>query len=145
VFQSPNFPYGYPDGQLCSWRITVSQNYVIRLKFTNFSLPTVNNGDVVLIYDGLYDNATLLGSYYGIRLPGDVTSSTNNLYLVFRSDGAWNGKGFRASYHSIDPKGIDSYNIVILKYIKMGNLFLQVNLYSSFRVRVPIASSSGNS
>jgi hypothetical protein len=92
----------YPNGQLCSWRITVLPNQTIDLNFTHFSLVNASIGDVVEIYDGNDDNAKLIGSYQGNRIPDSVRSSSHRLFVVFRSDSVWNDKGFHAEYRAVD-------------------------------------------
>ncbi|XP_044171247.1 uncharacterized protein LOC114962877 isoform X3 [Acropora millepora] len=60
TLHSPNHPRGYPNGQYCSWRITVNGTKRIHLKFAAFSLQSGNNTDVLYVYDGKDTSAKLL-------------------------------------------------------------------------------------
>ncbi|XP_048585499.1 blastula protease 10-like isoform X2 [Nematostella vectensis] len=103
TFQSPRFPQKYPDGQLCSWRIIVNPGHVVNVHFTNFSLTGGSSSDVLKLFDGGSDRAKLMTSLYGNVIPGDVRSTSNELFAVFSSDNAWSGGGFRAEYKAVDP------------------------------------------
>ena len=107
TFQSPHYPGKYPDGQHCSWRITVNVTQRIHLIFSSFNLQNENNTDVFYVYDG--ENATMemLGVFYGGNLPPEegIYSSSNQMFLIFKSDKTDSYTGFSAFYYSAKKSG----------------------------------------
>ena len=81
-------PYMDPDGQHCSWRVTVNMTKRIHLIFSSFNLQNESNTDVLYVYDG--ENATMemLGVFYGGNPPPEegIYSSSNQMFLIFKSD-----------------------------------------------------------
>ncbi|KAG7279658.1 hypothetical protein CRUP_025761 [Coryphaenoides rupestris] len=84
----------------CSYHVTVRSGRVIDLKFNTFDLESSSNCryDHVSVYDGGSAAAPLVGKYCGAALPPNLRSATNQLYLVFITDGSNNGVGWRATY-----------------------------------------------
>ena len=99
-FYSPNYPEKYPDGQYCSWRITVSPGRQVHLKFANFSLQWEVNTDSLSIYDGENETGQALGEYYGHYPPPKegIRSSSNHMFIIFKSDYRDSYTGFNAFY-----------------------------------------------
>ncbi|XP_033110748.1 cubilin-like [Anneissia japonica] len=103
AFTSPNYPGLYAHARVCEWRITVQSGHRITLDFTDFDLE--DNGchyDYVKVYNGLDDQAPLLGTYCGATAPQDIASSGNRMRVVFRTDYSENARGFSATYDSQD-------------------------------------------
>ena len=107
TFHSPNYPKNYPDGQYCSWRITVAPSNKIHLTFTNFSLQGENNTDVLYVYDGDNIAGVVLGEFFGGRTPpkDGVYSSSSHMFVLFKSDNKSSYTGFRASYSAVNSSG----------------------------------------
>ncbi|XP_061569576.1 cubilin-like [Cololabis saira] len=84
----------------CSYRIRVTENRVIDLKFNTFHLEASSSCrmDYVAVYDGANASAPLLGRFCGAVMPPDLRSSTNQLFLLFRTDYSVSGVGWRATY-----------------------------------------------
>ena len=59
------------------------------------------NYDFVKIYNGPDETAPLLGSYCSRHAPSTLTSSSNEVLIVFKSDSSNTGRGFKATYTSI--------------------------------------------
>ncbi|KAK0145627.1 CUB and sushi domain-containing protein 3 [Merluccius polli] len=93
---SPNFPLPYPHSKDCDWLIAVHSDYVISLAFISFSIEP--NYDFLYIYDGPDSNTHLLGSFQDSKLPEKVESTSNFMYLAFRSDGSVSYTGFHLEY-----------------------------------------------
>ncbi|CAJ1083788.1 CUB and sushi domain-containing protein 2 [Xyrichtys novacula] len=93
---SPDYPEPYPHGRECDWRVTVTQDYVIALSFNQFSLEP--SYDFLHIYDGPDSLSPLLGSFYGTDVPDRIESSSNTLFLAFRSDASLSSNGFVLQY-----------------------------------------------
>uniref|UniRef100_A0A9L0I7U5 CUB and Sushi multiple domains 2 n=1 Tax=Equus asinus TaxID=9793 RepID=A0A9L0I7U5_EQUAS len=96
VILSPNYPEPYPPGKECDWKVTVSPDYVIALVFNIFNLEP--GYDFLHIYDGPDSLSPLIGSFYGSQLPGRIESSSNSLFLAFRSDASVSNAGFVIDY-----------------------------------------------
>ena len=102
TFHSPNYPNKYPNGQYCSWTITVSPAQQIHLTFTDFSLQNENNTDVLYVYDGKNVIGEVLGVFSGGHRPPieGIYSSSNNMFLIFKSDMNISFTGFSALYNT---------------------------------------------
>uniref|UniRef100_A0A8C3LRI7 CUB and Sushi multiple domains 2 n=1 Tax=Chrysolophus pictus TaxID=9089 RepID=A0A8C3LRI7_CHRPC len=96
VILSPQYPEPYPPGKECDWKLTVSPDYVIALVFNIFSLEP--GYDFLHIYDGPDSLSPLIGSFYGSQLPERIESSSNSLFLAFRSDASVSNAGFVIEY-----------------------------------------------
>ena len=107
TFHTPNYPQKYPDGQYCSWRITVAPSHRIHLTFTFFSLQSKNNTDALYVYDGENITGAVLGVFFGGHTPPKegVNSSSNHMFVIFKSDNNTSYTGFRASYSTLDILG----------------------------------------
>ncbi|CAF99391.1 unnamed protein product, partial [Tetraodon nigroviridis] len=75
---SPNYPHPYPHSKDCDWLIAVNSDYVLSLAFIG--------------------NSRLIGSFQDSKLPERIESSSNTLYLAFRSDGSVSYTGFHLEY-----------------------------------------------
>ncbi|KAJ7417297.1 hypothetical protein BTVI_33368 [Pitangus sulphuratus] len=96
VILSPQYPEPYPPGKECDWKLTVSPDFVIALVFNVFSLEP--GYDFLHIYDGPDSLSPLIGSFYGSQLPERIESSSNSLFLAFRSDASVSNTGFVIEY-----------------------------------------------
>ncbi|XP_048355110.1 CUB and sushi domain-containing protein 1-like isoform X3 [Sphaerodactylus townsendi] len=96
VILSPNYPEPYPPGKECDWKLTVSPDYVIALVFHTFNLEP--GYDFLHIYDGPNSLSPLIGSFYDTQLPERIESSSNSLFLAFRSDASVSNTGFVIHY-----------------------------------------------
>lgn len=63
---------------------------------TRFSLEP--SYDFLHIYDGPDSLSPLLGSFYGTDVPDRIESSSNTLFLAFRSDASLSSNGFVLQY-----------------------------------------------
>ncbi|XP_077993791.1 cubilin-like [Glandiceps talaboti] len=93
----------YENDLECVWRINVGLNQVVKLTFTStFDIETSTDctNDYIEVRDGLLSEASLIGRYCGSTKPGDITSSSNTMYVLFHSDSGNGGTGFSASYTS---------------------------------------------
>jgi len=66
------------------------------LWFCSFSLEP--GYDFLHIYDGPDSLSPLIGSFYGSQLPERIESSSNSLFLAFRSDASVSNTGFVIDY-----------------------------------------------
>ncbi|XP_027868692.1 CUB and sushi domain-containing protein 3-like isoform X5 [Xiphophorus couchianus] len=93
---SPNYPHPYPHSKDCDWLIAVHSDYVISLAFISFSIEP--NYDFLYIYDGPDSSTYLIGSFQDSKLPEKIESTSNFMYLAFRSDGTVSYTGFHLEY-----------------------------------------------
>ena len=75
----------------------------IQLVFTSFSLQNENNTDALYVYDGKNATEQLLGVFYGGHPPPKkgIQSSSNKMFLIFKSDETDSYTGFKASYNVV--------------------------------------------
>nr|XP_014341913.1 PREDICTED: CUB and sushi domain-containing protein 1-like [Latimeria chalumnae] len=96
VILSPNYPQPYPAGKECDWRIKVNPDFVIALIFKSFNMEP--SYDFLHVYEGEDSNSPLIGSFQGSQAPDRIESSSNNLFLAFRSDASVSLSGFAIEY-----------------------------------------------
>ena len=113
-FSSPTIPLttSYPDFQVCSWAITVSDtSQGISLSFQTLNVPNCKKNHLD-IYDGSGNNgSTLLARLCGKNATSrtSVVSTMNKLYIVLKSgdnrvrnrEDSSNKFGFYAEYEAI--------------------------------------------
>ena len=97
---SPNYPSNYPNNANCSWRILAQQGRRLSLSFK--SLKTESTYDKLVIYDGPSENSNRIGTFSGSYFESDISSSTESLYLEFKSDNEGQLKGFEIEYRLFD-------------------------------------------
>lgn len=100
---SPNWPDFYPSRKDCVWHFTTTPGHRIRLTFINFELEPHQECtyDHIEVFDGRNINSHSLGRYCGSKLPHPITSSGNQMYMVFYSDASVQRKGFHASHKTV--------------------------------------------
>ncbi|XP_053268342.1 cubilin [Pleuronectes platessa] len=84
----------------CTYHIMVPTDRVVDLKFNTFHLEASSSCryDFLAVFDGQDTLSPLLGKFCGAVLPPNLRSSTNQLFIVFRTDASLNGIGWRATY-----------------------------------------------
>lgn len=87
---------GYANNVEVTWSISVNTDFIILLEFDLFT--TQSAYDFVTIFDGPDTSATNLGSWSGRFKPPALSSSSNELYVIFTSDSSVTLSGFEASY-----------------------------------------------
>lgn len=89
----------YPVSTLCVWRIQFNSGRAVSISFPSFELEdSVDcHNDYVKLKNGFQSYAPQLGEeeqYCGTRPPSTLKTSTNGLFVVFRSDSQRTAKGF---------------------------------------------------
>ena len=88
----------YKSDMDCTWNIT--SNGHIELVFKR--LGTEDKVDIVTVYDGGSSKAPVISTLFGFTPHRQAfTSTSNNLYVKFTSDGSKEFKGFMAQYRGI--------------------------------------------
>ena len=65
--------------------------------------------DFLHIYDGPDSLSPLLGSFYGTDVPDRIESSSNTLFLAFRSDASLSSNGFVLQYTGAPSYGWEEW------------------------------------
>lgn len=98
--ESPNYPLEYLANKECIWKVTVPEDYQVALRFQSFDVENHDNCvyDYVEVRDGDSQESRLIGVFCGYKLPPDITSTTNKLFVKFVSDGTVQKAGFSATF-----------------------------------------------
>lgn len=104
-----NFPNSYPLDSECVWVIKASPGNRVTFRFSTFDIETNEfcNTDYVELREQS-SSGPLLGRYCGQQVPTLNFTSTNILWIKFRSDQSGTASGFQAYYaleHGIDLVG----------------------------------------
>ncbi|CAG9855166.1 unnamed protein product [Phyllotreta striolata] len=102
VIKSPRYPEPYPNNRECTWTINVPPGQQITLNVTNFDIEFYAGCryDWLEIRNGGTSSSPLIGKYCGKTIPKIITSHTNKIYLLFKSDLSRSGTGFRITWSS---------------------------------------------
>ena len=98
--ESPNYPLEYLPSKECIWKITVPREYQVALHFQSFEVENHDNCvyDYVEVRDGDSQDSRLIGVFCGYKIPPDMRSSSNKLFVKFVSDGSVQKAGFSATF-----------------------------------------------
>lgn len=100
---SPSFNGSYLSNMICEYKIKTRPDTKIKLDFVSFSLESSFNCkfDYLKIYDGPSSDSALVGKFCGTSHPKTYTSSSNYIYIRFKSDYVASSAGFKISYQSL--------------------------------------------
>lgn len=100
---SPNYPDYYPGRKDCIWHFTTTPGHRIRLVFNEFEMEPHQECayDHIVLYDGHSTDANTLGRFCGSKVPHPIVASTNEMYMVFKSDASVQRKGFKAAHNTV--------------------------------------------
>ena len=92
------------------------------LRFPEFTLQNGINTDNVQLFDGKNETSPSLGVYSGDKLPAPfgVRSSSNEMFVIFKTDNKINFPGFKASYSAQRPTR--KYENITFTNFKMWNM-----------------------
>ena len=98
----------YSHNVQCAWVIKTNESLVLNVTFSSFVLEdsTECRFDWLQLNDGHSAGNQLIGRFCGPHKPlgGNIISSTNQLYLWFRSDNSTSKEGFDLEWTSIEPQ-----------------------------------------
>ncbi|XP_050407117.2 cubilin, partial [Patella vulgata] len=99
---SPNYPNAYTHNAQCVWTIRVTPGDTISLTFTNMDLESQASCryDFVEVRDGDEQTSPVIGKYCGTNIPSVLSSSSNVIWIMFKSDASQRGSGFRATWEA---------------------------------------------
>jgi len=130
----------YGNNSQCEWRITPPNATSISLEFTSFNVE--NGYDYVYIYDGIGNNANLIGTFTGTSLPNTISSTTGIMVVKFESDVSVVLAGFDANYSSISSN-ITCYNSlpILIDYSNSQTVTIDNQNWDSYHFEILNAST----
>ncbi|XP_074652971.1 cubilin-like [Tubulanus polymorphus] len=90
---------------VCTWRIQTTPGKVVLLNFTDWELERSKfacTWDYVLVRDGFFETSAVIGKFCGYERVLPIKSSSNHLWVQFKTDGSSNKRGFNATFTEID-------------------------------------------
>ena len=81
----------YPNNESLAWAYTSSTGDPLTV---NFSGLTEAGYDIITVYDGVNDDAPVLGTFSGDLTGDSVTSTNDSIFIVFESDNTVSGFSF---------------------------------------------------
>lgn len=88
------------------------------------------NYDFLYIYDGSDSSSHLIGSFQDSKLPEKIESTSNFMYLAFRSDGSVSYTGFHLEYKGT-LKASAYRTWLIINYVYVKGMGIQLDLCTS--------------
>ncbi|KAM3968031.1 cubilin [Aphomia sociella] len=101
---SPSYNGLYLNNLICEYKIKTSPDTKIKIEFKSFSLERSIRCiyDYLKIYDGPSSESRLVGKFCGsVNYPKSYISSSNFLFIKFKTDRSKSSQGFRISYTTI--------------------------------------------
>ncbi|XP_039746472.1 cubilin [Pararge aegeria] len=100
---SPSYNGLYLSNLICEYKIKTRPDTRIRIEFKSFNLERslTCKYDFLKIYDGPTSDSPLVGKFCGITHPKTYTSSTNKLFILFRTDHTVASDGFKITFESV--------------------------------------------
>ncbi|XP_059158440.1 cubilin-like [Physella acuta] len=126
---SPGYPLGYLNDMSYNWTIQGDANTYIVLNFSTFEFESCSF-DYVLIYDGSYDTSPLLFKVCDTSAPKLIISTSNSMYIVFKTDYSVTKSGFYASFSSVGPSTTLSASAGYIASPGFPQYFLRNKVYS---------------
>lgn len=112
----------YPQGSLydhntqCAWVIATNESLVLNVTFQSFDLEdsTECRFDWLQLNDGRTAASQIIGRFCGNHKPlgGNIVTTTNYLYLWFRSDNSTSKAGFDLEWNSVTPQCGGTINVL---------------------------------
>ncbi|XP_056413289.1 ovochymase-2-like [Hyla sarda] len=103
---SMNYPDTYPANLTCSWNISVTEGWLVKLTFIDLVMDGETGqctGDKLEVSDS-YD---MIGTYCGFFKPPVIISSSNKLFLKFSTDKMITDRGFEVKWEEVQPDDIE--------------------------------------
>lgn len=116
IIKSPNYPERYPYSCKCEWLIEVEYDKSVELTLNVVDVETdaMCEYDYIAVYNGRSANEMELSKICHQKKPTVISSSGNNMFVQFASDISNQGKGFYATYKTIDSSKLFLTLIIII-------------------------------
>ena len=106
TIMSPNYPEPYNKNRRCEWSITVNQNRLVNLKFTDWDIRKSDSclEHFVQVFDGHFGfSPPLSDRLCSSSTPEEIKSHGNKMKVVFETNEDNSGeRGFKAVFSSDD-------------------------------------------
>ncbi|XP_019641918.1 PREDICTED: chymotrypsin B-like [Branchiostoma belcheri] len=100
---SPLYPSNYPPSKLCIWHVTASVGKIVVITFQPYRMRC--NKDFVAVFDGGAGSNELIEGLCTSLVVRGLRTTTNQMTVVFKSNGGNNDSGFTATITEVDPYG----------------------------------------
>lgn len=125
--------YNYNNGTVCKWKVIPDGAQDLTLAFTSFDLE--DGKDFLKVY--AIPTNQLLANLTGNTLPAPIVSPTNQMYLLFSTNGFNNHQGFEAEYYVSNVGTTEkdfTQNLAIYPNPASGYTEIKFNLNKSAKV-----------
>mgnify|MGYP000018708000 CR=1 FL=1 len=104
LIQSPNYPYQYPNDIQGQWLIQGPLGSTVTITMNDFTVQSCSalghcSCDSLQLYDGPDRDSDVLGRYCGAVRPLPITSTGNEVFVVFETDSTITADGFELHYN----------------------------------------------
>ncbi len=100
TFEDGSGPNDYSPHSNCKWLITAPEGKVVHIKFTEFD--TEGKVDLLYFFNGAGTHEPIMAIFSGPDIPPELTTWSNQVLVWFVTDGANQGKGWKAEYRFLD-------------------------------------------
>ncbi|XP_017467275.1 PREDICTED: uncharacterized protein LOC108359767 isoform X1 [Rhagoletis zephyria] len=142
---SPNFPDLYPPNADCVWHFSTTPGHRIKLIFNEFNVESHQECayDNVAVYDGESESSSLLGHFCGDKIPYPISSTTNQLYMVFKTDKNKQMTGFTAIHSTSCGGYLRATNQIqqFYSHALFGNRNYNENMDCEWTIQAPASSN----
>ncbi|XP_039956467.1 dorsal-ventral patterning protein tolloid [Bactrocera tryoni] len=142
---SPNFPDLYPPNADCVWHFSTTPGHRIKLIFNEFNVESHQECayDNVAVYDGESESSSLLGHFCGDKIPYPISSTTNQLYMVFKTDKNKQMAGFTAIHSTSCGGYLRATNQIqqFYSHALFGNRNYNENMDCEWTIQAPASSN----
>ena len=143
MLTSPTYPSQYGTNLECEWEIRSDPGYKIIATFSD-RFDVENSTGCVRDFVELFDQTdeqtwTSLGRFCGKQLPSVVTSSAENMKILFRTDSANQGDGFRV----IIPEFFHHFERIIFDFPRFFQLRWKIGCGGRYTAPSGVITSPG--
>ncbi|KAH8330032.1 hypothetical protein KR074_010232, partial [Drosophila pseudoananassae] len=102
---SPSYPANYSEGLHCEWHLTARIGSRMEIQVEVFDLEVSANcsADYLEVLNGGSPESMLIGRFCGKTIPTRLPGYTNEMRVIFHSDVARSGRGFRLRWRLLSP------------------------------------------
>lgn len=126
-----------------TYTVTVCSGSTDAIEITFVDFYTESSYDEVTIYDGTGTGGSVLGTFSGSTIPGNVTSSATCITIEFTSDGSVQYDGFQLTTACVSPPPSPCDAIIPITGCGAGNAITFVSATSGSWASNPCYSSPG--
>ncbi|HNW97566.1 MAG TPA: C10 family peptidase [Bacteroidales bacterium] len=95
-------PSEYKNDVDCSWLISPS-TLIDHLILSFDAINTESTNDIITIYDGPNTSSPVLGIYSGTTIPSQITSTSPQVLVTFKTNSSTVSEGWQIYYYSVYP------------------------------------------